>query len=551
MAHVVTQPCCNDAGCVAVCPVNCIHPTPEERIHARTEMLYIDPATCIDCGACVDECPVDAIVPPEDLTPAMQPFVDMNAAYYEDNPTPEPVAAPELPKVARGSGVLRVAIVGSGPSACYLADALCTHRGLDVEISMIERLPVPGGLVRYGVAPDHSSTKSIAGTFTRIMGRRNVDVYLDVEVGRHLTHDDLLRHHHAVVYASGATGDRALGVPGEGLAGSMSAREFVAWYNGHPEYADLRLDLSCQRAVVVGNGNVALDVARVLTSDVSRLMTTDIAAHALEALAASRIREVVVLGRRGARSASFSTPELLGLGEIPGVDVTASGIDHGSAEMSALEHIRADILTRYAETDPMAGRRRIHLQFLRSPVEVLGNGRVEYLRTAVNALDEHGGVGETGEFEDIETGLVLRSIGFRGERRPGVPFDEDRAVIPNLAGAAIDPDSGERVPGVYTAGWLKRGPSGVIGSNKTCSAETAASIVGDFVEGRHATPAGDRKAFAALVSARQPDYLDLQGWRRIDAFERNAGRSAGRPRVKVVRTSAMSSVARGEPAVAR
>ncbi|MGW0024663.1 FAD-dependent oxidoreductase [Rhodococcus sp. NPDC003383] len=543
MAHVVTQPCCNDAGCVAVCPVNCIHPTPEERTRGRTEMLYIDPEACIDCGACVDECPVDAIVPPEDLTPEMQPFVDMNAAYYQDNPTPDPMPAVELPKVSAEAGVLRVAIVGSGPSACYLAEALTSHRGLDVEISMIERLPVPGGLVRYGVAPDHSSTKNIAGTFTRMMGRRNIDVYLDVEVGRHLTHEDLLRHHHAVVYANGATGDRALGVPGEDLAGSMSAREFVAWYNGHPDYADLRVDLSCERAVVVGNGNVALDVARVLTSDVSRLLKTDIAAHALEALAASRIREVVVLGRRGAGAAAFSTPELLGLGDLPGVYVTASDIGTGSAEMSALERIRADILTRYVATEPAPGRRRIHLQFLRSPVEVLGNGRVESLRTAVNTLE-----GATGEFENIETGLVLRSIGFRGMRQSGVPFDEDRGVIPNAAGAAIDPESGDRVPGVYTAGWLKRGPSGVIGSNKVCSAETAAAIVGDFVNGLHTPPVGDRKAFAELVCARHPDYIDLQGWRRIDAFERGEGRSAGRPRVKVVSVGDMVSVARGEPA---
>ncbi|MGX6511017.1 FAD-dependent oxidoreductase [Rhodococcus sp. SJ-2] len=550
MAHVVTQPCCNDAGCVAVCPVDCIHPTPSERNHARTEMLYIDPATCIDCGACVDECPVDAIVPPEDLTAEMQPFVEINAAYYADNPAPAPLLDAEPVAVAAGTETLRVAIVGSGPSACYLADVLTSRRELRVEVSIIEKLPVPGGLVRFGVAPDHVATKNVAAAFSRMMGRKNIDVFLNIEVGQHLTHDDLLRHHHAVVYASGASRDRAMHIPGEDLPGSFSAREFVAWYNGHPEYADLRFDLSHERAVVVGNGNVALDVARMLTSDVSRLMCTDIAAHALEALAASRIREVVVLGRRGTLGAAYSTPELLGLGTLPGVDVTASGVDPGDGEYSALARIRAGIVTRYAGATASPGRRRIHLQFLRSPVEVLGTDRVEGLRVAVNTLED-GGIRSTGESEDIDAGLVLRSIGFRCAPVPGVPFDDDRGVIPHEAGAVIDPRSGVRVAGVYTAGWLKRGPNGVIGSNKVCSAETAASILADFAEGRLTAPPGDRDDFSEFVGIRRPERLDLLGWRRIDAHERSAGKAVGRPRVKLVDRGDLASIGLGENAPAR
>ncbi|UYP18653.1 4Fe-4S binding protein [Rhodococcus sp. Z13] len=542
MAHVVTQPCCKDAGCVSVCPVDCIHPTPAERLFRPSEMLYIDPEKCIDCGACVDECPVDAIVPPEDLTAETQSFVEINAAYYQDNPTPVPEPEPERIEVKDAPGVLRVAIVGSGPSASYLAEALLSDRLLPVEISVLERLPVPGGLVRFGVAPDHRSTKEVSAGFLRTLGRKNVDVFLGVEVGTHVTHEDLLRHHHAVVYASGTSGDRALGVPGEDLPGSVSAREFVAWYNGHPDHADRVFDLSCERAVVVGNGNVALDVARILSSDVARLVKTDIAPHALEALAASRIREVVVLGRRGPESAAFSTAELLGLTDLPGVSVTAS---QGFSASTALDRVREEILGRCAAATAAPGERRIHLQFLRSPVKVLGTDRVEGLRVAV------GDAANGSATEDIAAGLVLRSIGFRGAPVPSVPFDEGTGTIPNRAGAVVDPATGEPVPGVYTAGWIKRGPSGVIGSNKVCSAETAASILSDFVGGRLPEPQADRQAFSEFVVAARPERIDLQGWRRIDNHEKSAGRAVGRPRVKLVDRDEMIAVALGEPVGAR
>lgn len=538
MAHIVTQPCCKDAGCVAVCPVDCIHPTPAERLFRPSEMLYIDPEQCIDCGACVDECPVDAIVPPEDITPEMRPFVEINAAYYQDNPVPSPESEPQSIEVNEAPGVLRVAIVGSGPSAGYVVEALLAERRIPVEISILEKLPVPGGLVRFGVAPDHRSTKEVTSGFLRAMGRKNVDVYLGVEVGTHVTHDDLLRHHHAVVYASGTSGDRALNVPGEHLPGSVSAREFVAWYNGHPDYADRSFDLSCERAVIVGNGNVALDVARILSSDVSRLLKTDIAAHALEALAASRIREVVVLGRRGPAQAAFSTPELLGLLDLPGVTVTAS---HAFSASTALDKVRSDVLARCAAKTVADRERRIHLQFLRSPVEVLGAERVEGLRVAVG----------DSEAEDIAAGLVLRSIGFRGSPVPSVPFDEERGTIPHRAGVVVEPGTGIQVSGTYTAGWIKRGPTGVIGSNKPCSAETAASIVSDFAEGRLRDPEGGRRSFSEFVAAVRPERIDLQGWRRIDSHEKSAGRAVGRPRVKLIDRTEMLSVALGVPTVVR
>ncbi|MCD2111621.1 4Fe-4S binding protein [Rhodococcus rhodochrous] len=536
MAHVVTQPCCKDAGCVAVCPVDCIHPTPAERLFRPSEMLYIDPEACIDCGACMDECPVDAIVPPEDITPETRPFVEINAAYYQDDPVPSPQPEPQLVEVGETQGVLRVAVVGSGPSAGYLVEALLAERRVPVEISILEKLPVPGGLVRFGVAPDHRSTKEITAGFLRAMGRKNVDVFLDVEVGKHVTHEDLLQHHHAVVYASGTSGDRAMDVPGEGMRGSVSAREFVAWYNGHPDYADRKFDLSCERAMIVGNGNVALDVARILSSDVSRLRKTDIAAHALESLAASRIREVVVLGRRGPEHAAFSTPELLGLTELPGVTVTAS---HSFTASTALARIRADVLAGCVAQSPAEGARRIHLQFLRSPVEVLGSGRVEGLRVAVN--DPGSGT----SVEDFPTGLVLRSIGFRGMPVRAVPFDDEHGTIPHRAGAVVDPRTDTPVPGVYTAGWIKRGPSGVIGSNRPCSAETATSIFSDFTAGKLTEPRGDRVSFSEFLLAAHPEHIDLHGWRRIDAQEKSAGRAVGRPRLKVVDRDELVAVGRG------
>jgi ferredoxin--NADP+ reductase len=292
MPHVITQSCCSDGSCVYACPVNCIHPTPDEPGFATAEMLYVDPVACVDCGACVSACPVGAIVPDSKLTAEQMPFVALNAGYYPDRPAgvklpPTSKLAPVLPApvVRRGATPLTVAIVGSGPAAMYAADELLTQRG--VRVNVFEKLPTPYGLVRAGVAPDHQSTKGVTRLFDTIAQRRGLTFYLNVEVGEHLSHAELLEHHHAVLYAVGGAGDRRLDIDGMGLRGTGTATETVAWINGHPDFADLPVDLAHGRVVIVGNGNVALDVARILTADPDALERTDISDAALAALRTS------------------------------------------------------------------------------------------------------------------------------------------------------------------------------------------------------------------------------------------------------------------------
>ncbi|MFD0331428.1 FAD-dependent oxidoreductase [Streptacidiphilus monticola] len=299
MAYTITQTCCQDASCIAVCPVNCIHPAPGEPDFGTTDALYIDPRTCIDCGACADECPVDAVVPEDTLTDRQRIYAEQARAYYRGR-TAEPAwGEPEIPpSLPHGAGTLRVAVVGSGPAACYTAQELLQCTG--AEVTMIERLPVPGGLLRYGVAPDHPDTKKLGERHETLFRHPNLSMFLNVEVGTHVTHEELAAHHHAVVYAVGAAAPRRLGIPGEDLPGSIPAPRFVAWYNGHPDVPAAEVDLDgVRRAVVVGNGNVALDVARLLACDPEPLSRTDIADHALAALRRTRVREVVLLGRRG------------------------------------------------------------------------------------------------------------------------------------------------------------------------------------------------------------------------------------------------------------
>lgn len=554
MTYVITQNCCNDASCVPVCPVNCIHPTPDEPDYGTAEMLYIDPDVCIDCGACLDVCPVKAIEPDFDLPPGALPYLELNAQYFRD---PAHQGYPQTPaKPARASEVLpvaeqlRVAIVGSGPAACYAAEELLSRRGLDVSIDMFERLPVPWGLVRFGVAPDHQGTKSVSDDFVRTMRHRNFRLFLDVEIGQTISHEQLAARYHAVIYALGAMGDRQLGIPGEDLPGSHSATEFVAWYNGHPDYADRVFDLSGERAVVIGNGNVALDVARILLTDSEELRRTDIADHALEQLAQSNIREVVVVGRRGPAQAAFTTPELLGLTQAAGVvlqvEPSETVLDKATQEWSAgreesIALYKAKLISELGST-PSTGQRRASLRFGLSPTAFVGDQRVEAVRFVRNELVLEDGVvvahpGD--ELEELSTGLVLRSVGYRGTDLPGLPFDERRGVFPNVSGRLVEPRSGDRVTGVYTAGWIKRGPSGVIGTNKHCSQETVAALLEDWAEGRLGSPQeGD---IVDLV----PEHLDVKSWNAIDGYERSAGRTSSRPRVKVVRREDMLAVAAG------
>ncbi|MEU7764112.1 FAD-dependent oxidoreductase [Nocardia sp. NPDC049190] len=556
MAYVITQRCCNDASCVSECPVDCIRPTPDQPEFATTEMLYIDPDTCIDCGACVDACPVEAIYPEDDLIDSLARFRDVNAAYFQRHPLESnftPIVTPARPP--KELGTLRVAIVGAGPAACYAADELL--RRADVEIEMFDRLPTPWGLVRAGVAPDHPGTKTVANMFESAFRRETLQYYLNVEVGTHISHDELLQHHHAVIYAVGASTDRRLEVPGEDLPGSHSATEFVAWYNGHPDYADRTFDLSGERAVIVGNGNVALDVARVLTADPDELAKTDIADYALDALRQSTIREVVVLGRRGPLQAAYTSSEFLALAHLKGVDIVIDDADLelDQASQAALDDpeiepsltLKYTLAKEYAAGRRVDGNRRIVFRYLVSPTVLTGADRVESVEFVHNELVDREGrqvAVATDRTGNIDATLVLRSIGYRGEPVGDLPFDEQRGIVPNEHGRVIGAD-GAPVPGVYVSGWIKRGPRGVIGSNRTDSEETTEQLIADFTMGRLAVPEAGRAALQTLLAQRRVDLVDRAGWRAIDQAEKAAGKSAGRPRVKFTSREDLLKAARG------
>jgi ferredoxin--NADP+ reductase len=556
MTYVITQRCCNDASCVVECPVDCIRPRPDDPEFGTTEMLYIDPDTCIDCGACVEACPVEAIFSEDDLVASLERYREVNAAWFErhplDNSNPAPLPAPQ--RLPRELGTLRVAVVGSGPAACYAAEELL-RRG-DVEVDMIERLPAPWGLVRHGVAPDHAETKGVADMFNSAFKRDPFQFYLNIEVGRHLSHAELAEHVHAVVYAVGASADRKLGVPGEDLPGSHSATEFVAWYNGHPDYADREFDLSGERVVIVGNGNVALDVARVLTVDPDVLAKTDIADHALESLRSSNVREVVILGRRGPLQAAYSSSEFMALAHLKGVDIVIDPADlaldpasQAMLEDPAVEptlELKLKLAREYAGTTPDPSRRRIVFRYLASPAELRGDGRVQTIEFVHNELVESDGglsARPTDKTESLETSLVLRSVGYRGTAVPDLPFDERKGVVPHEAGRVLA--DGAPLTGVYTCGWIKRGPRGVIGSNRACAQETVAALLEDFQSGRLAAPAHDRAGLTSLLRDRQPDLVDKAAWKIIDAHERAAGKAAGRPRVKHTTIDGFLGTARG------
>ena len=557
MAFVVTQPCCNDASCIPVCPVGCIRPSPDDPAFRTTEMLYIDPQTCIDCGACAEACPVEAIYHEDDLPEKHSRYRDINEEYFRHHPL-ESDGTPFVPisavKVPRRDEPVRVAVVGSGPAGAYAAaDLLSRVPSGGVEIEMFDRLPTPWGLVRAGVAPDHYGTKAITDVFRRVAAKPGFRFHLNVEVGRHLRHDELLDHHHAVIYAVGALEDRKLDVPGAELPGCVAATEFVAWYNGHPDHADRTFDLGGERAVIVGSGNVALDVARILVSQPDDLARTDIAEHALEALRHSKIREVVVLGRRGPAQAAYTTPEFLALGRIPGVDVIVDpselGLDGGDTDGSFSTALKVRVAEEYADRTADPANKRIVVRYLASPTRILGSDRVEGVEIVRNELVRNeNGVPEaraTDRVETVEAGLVLRSIGYRGTAVPDVPFDSALGRIPNTAGRVVDPATGSPIPGVYTTGWVKRGPSGVIGTNKQCAHDTVTALIDDLIAGhlRPPKPGCDRAALAALVAERQPAAVDRQGWLAIDAEERAQGRELGRPRVKFTDIGTMLDIA--------
>lgn len=545
MPHVVTQSCCADASCVFACPVNAIHPTPDELDFATAEMVYIDPVECVDCGACITACPVGAITRDYRLTDKQLPFVDINAMFHE--PRREyPPQAPVTPIVRKVDveRQLRVAIVGAGPAALYAADELLKRP--QTRVTVIDRLPTPYGLVRAGVAPDHPDTRTITDLFAKIEDQAGFHYALGVEVGTDITHDELAQNHHAVLYATGASHDRALGIEGEDLLGSVTATDFVAWYNGHPDQADATFDLSHHTAVVVGNGNVALDVARILISDPDRLAATDIADHALAALRESAVREVVLLARRGPAQSAFTLPELTGLIEHDDIDLVVQGDlldDLAASSDDVMTQVKIDALRHLPE--PTRGR-RIVLRYQSAPVRLVGADVVQGLEVAATRLvGEPGGVRAeiTDDTEIITTGLVLRSIGYRGRPVEGLPFDDVRAVVPNDQGRVED------LAATYVAGWIKRGPTGFIGTNKIDATETVNRLVEDFNAGLLPDPAG-RASVRRVLRQRGERAVDHEAWRRIDVLERRRGVAQGRPRVRFTRVEDML-VAAQKPRTAR
>jgi ferredoxin--NADP+ reductase len=521
MTYVITNGCCSDASCIPVCPVQCIRPRPGDPDFTTTEQLYIDPATCIDCGACMDECPVEAIHPQWDVPDELSGYLDINAAHFATSPIsgsapPDPIRR----RLPQDRTSLAVAVVGSGPAGCYAADELSGIQG--VRVTVLDQLPTPFGLVRSGVAPDHGSTKLIMKRFGSVLARPNVECLFNVAVGRDVTIQELLEHHHAVIWAGGAGDDRRLEIPGEDLNGSVSAREIVGWYNGHPDFADRTFDLRGQRVVVVGNGNVALDVARILAQPPENLAPSDIADHALKELQTSTVTEVLVTARRGPEFAAYTAGELWGLDHTQGLVLNVETGEVQAASESLGQG--AQILKAAAERDVQEHDRRVTLRFGLRPVTIHGVDSVE-------SIDFRR---PDGTVENIETGLVVRAIGYRGAAVGSLPFDETTGTLPHVSGSVVDPTTGECVVGVYCSGWIKRGATGIIGTNKTDSAETVDSLLRDFASGRLPEPEHGAEHLRKLIEERQPDLVNMQGWVRIDQAERRAGRQAGRTRLKLV-----------------
>jgi ferredoxin/flavodoxin---NADP+ reductase len=478
----------------------------------------------------------------------------MNSTSNPSQPLPTKTSSPAPTSAASDPAPVRIAVIGAGPAGFYAAGHLLKDSEGRIEVDMLERLPTPWGLVRSGVAPDHPKIKSVTRIYEKTAEHPRFRYFGNVELGRHVSRDELLEHYHALVYATGAPTDRPLGIPGEELPGSWPATEFVGWYNGHPDHPDLDFDLSCERALVIGNGNVALDVARMLTLTRAELAPTDTADHALEVLDRSAIREVLVIGRRGPAQAAFTNPELRELAELADADVVvdphelerALAISEPHESTTAKQNVA--LLRDYAQRAPRGARRRIVLRFLLSPLEIHSgaHGRAASLTLARNELvassDGRLRAQDTGERETISAGLVLRAIGYRGLQLPGIPFDEPRGVIHNERGRVLGADGPLR--GEYTVGWIKRGPTGVIGTNKKDAQETVDAIFEDLAAGRlHEPLAPDPVELEQTLRTRQPELITYAGWSEIDRHERQRGEPHGRPRVKLTRIEDMLRVA--------
>jgi ferredoxin--NADP+ reductase len=421
--------------------------------------------------------------------------------------------------------------VGSGPAGFYAAGSLLDS-DIPVEVDMIERLPTPWGLVRLGVAPDHPKLKTVSRAFERIAARPGFRFFGNVEVGRDLTHADLIRLYDAVIYAFGAQSDRRLGIPGEDLSGSWSATEFVAWYNGHPDFQEVSFELNVDRAVVVGNGNVALDVARMLALTPEELAPTDTTEPAIEAIGSSTLREIVIVGRRGPAQASWTTQELKEMGELAGADVHVDAAElEGAVGEDTNTQRNLAVLREFAAREPKGKPVLIRFLFFRSPVALHGENRVESIELVRNRLEEQNGrpvAVPTDERETLECGLVFRSVGYRGVPLPDLPFDERRGTIQNEGGRIVGDVA------AYCAGWIKRGPTGIIGTNKKDAAETVAALLDDVQKGRlsHRDEVS-AEAVEALLLERGLRPVLYAGWTSIDEHERAAGEKLGRPRIKL------------------
>ncbi|WP_341268415.1 FAD-dependent oxidoreductase [Gordonia malaquae] len=485
MPYLITQNCCADAACVAACPVGCIHPAPGEPGFATSDMLYIDPRVCIDCGACADACPVNAIVSDRALGPDSEPYVAINADHYGSGETYSPVfsvgTAPEPTVTSRDP--LRVAVVGSGAAGFYTAKELLRHPG--VVVDMYERLDEPHGLVRYGVAPDHPETKRVTEQFVFSPSKAaRLTLHSGVEVGVDVSVAELRRRHQAVVLAHGAHGERFLNVDGEGLDGVIGAMSFANWYNGHPDENHDGPPMRSARAVVIGNGNVALDSARMLVVG-RRTARGRLAARVERALSTSRISEVVVLGRRGPRDASFTLGELLELAALDDVDLvvenaTAAELEPTESDDPAMRRM-LEMLGAAARARPSSARRVI-LRFHTSATGFVGEGAVTGVRIGSGVIDAE---------------LVIRAIGFVGTPLDGVDLDPATQTVGNRGGRVID-TAGETVPGLYCVGWIKRGAQGVIGSNRACARETVTALIDDHRAGRLGKPTPPRRRFPRI-----------------------------------------------------
>jgi ferredoxin/flavodoxin---NADP+ reductase len=450
--------------------------------------------------------------------------------------------------------LIRVAIIGSGPSGFYAADHLLKQKDLNIHVDMYERLPTPFGLVRGGVAPDHPKIKSVTKLYTRIATKENFKFFGNVEFGNDVPRAELVNHYHAIIYAVGAQTDKKLSIPGEELTNSYAATEFVGWYNGHPDYLHYNFDLAAKRVAVIGIGNVAMDVTRILARTTDELYKTDIADYALEALKDSEVEEIIVLGRRGAAQAAFTNPEIKELGEMEDADIIVSKAD---ATLDALsdEELKTngdrkavrnvEILQKYANREPDGKARKIIMRFLASPVEIIGDGKVEAIKIVKNELyrNERGTLRPraTEEFETIPIDMVFRSVGYRGVALPDVPFYDAWGTIPNDKGRVLtEHESGEQVIGDYVAGWIKRGPSGIIGTNKPDAVESVNMFLEDLGAGKVLDPIDtSTETVCEWVKSRKPNYVTFADWEKLDAIELKRGEETGRSRVKFTRVEDM------------